>query len=97
MYAASMKRITISVSDEVADKAQRAVAAGVAESVSSFFARIAEREPDWALARAAARNLVADAGGITAEDRTWALESLGLSIHPPESATVPHQRELVSA
>jgi len=46
-----MKRVTISVQDEIAAKAQRSVDAGQADSISGYFSRLAEREPDWAEAR----------------------------------------------
>lgn len=48
-----MKRVTISVPDEVAAKAQRAVDAGDADSVSGYFTQLAEAEPDWVQARTA--------------------------------------------
>lgn len=74
MYDVSMSatRITISVPEEVAVKAQRAVESGHAESVSGYFADLAEREPDWAEARAALDEMIAEAGGITEDDRRWA-------------------------
>jgi len=43
-----MQRITICVPDEIASKAQRAVAAAEAESVSAYFVGVAAREPDRA-------------------------------------------------
>jgi hypothetical protein len=64
-----MKRITISVPDEIADKAQRAVDAGRAPTVSGYFARLAEQEPDWAAGRAIVAELIEQAGGISEEDR----------------------------
>jgi len=73
-----MKRLTISVPDEVADKAQRAVDAGTAASVSGYFATLAENEPDWVEARAAVDEMIAEAGGVSEEDRAWAREALGL-------------------
>lgn len=73
-----MKRLTISVSDEVAAKAQRAVEAGNADSVSGYFAHLAEHEPDWAAARLVVDEMIAEVGGLTAEDRAWAREILGL-------------------
>jgi len=75
-----MKRITISVPDEVLEKAQRAVSVGDAESVSAYFSGVAEREPDWVLAREAVSELVADAGGISAAARRKARQSMGLSL-----------------
>jgi hypothetical protein len=74
----SLKRITISVPEEIAAKAQRAAEAGQAESVSAYFVRLAEREPDWAQAQAILDEMVAEAGGISAEDRAWARSVLGL-------------------
>ncbi len=65
-------RITISVPEQVAAKAQRAVESGHAESVSGYFTNLAEREPDWAAARAALDELIAESGGISEEDRGWA-------------------------
>lgn len=73
-----MKRLTISVPDEIAEKAQRAVRAGNAESVSSYFGELASREPDWAAAREAVDEMIADAGGIPQDARAWAREMLGL-------------------
>lgn len=74
-----MKRLTISVPDQVAAKAQRAVEAGDADSVSGYFAHLAEHEPDWAAARAVVDELIAEAGGLTVEDRDWARTVLGLN------------------
>lgn len=74
-----MKRITISVSDQIAEKATQAVARGDAESVSAYFADLAAREPDWELAGEAISRMITAAGGITEVDREWALRSLGLS------------------
>jgi len=73
-----MKRITISVPDGVADKAQRAVDAGDASTVSGYFTRLAEREPDWAAGRAVVAEMIEQAGGISEDDRAWARASLGL-------------------
>ena len=73
-----MKRITISVPDDVAAKAQRAVDAGDADSVSGYFAHLAEKEPDWAAARVVIDELIAEAGGLTTDDREWARSVLGL-------------------
>jgi hypothetical protein len=74
-----MKRITISVPDDIADKAQRAVDAGDAATVSGYFTRLAEREPDWAAGRAVVAEMIEQAGGISEDDRAWARASLGLS------------------
>jgi hypothetical protein len=71
-------RITISVPEQVAAKAQRAVESGQAESVSGYFVGWAEREPDWADARTALDEMIAEAGGIPEEDRRWARSVLGL-------------------
>ena len=73
-----MKRLTISVPDEVAEKAQRAVQSGDAESVSGYFGRLAEREPDWAAARAAVDTMIEEIGGIPDDARDWARATLGL-------------------
>lgn len=74
----SFKRITISVPAEIAAKAARAAEAGEVESVSAYFARLAAREPDWVEARAAVDEMLADAGGLTDEDRAWAKRALGI-------------------
>ena len=86
MYAPSMtaKRITISVPEEVVDKAQRAVDSGDAPNVSAYFARLAEREPDWALARQAVDQMLAEAPAATPEDDQWVrrnLELIGVADH----------------
>ena len=65
-------RITISVPEHVAAKAQRAVDAGEADSVSGYFCALAEREPDWAEARAAIDEMIEEAGGLTPEAEQWA-------------------------
>lgn len=79
-YDQGMKRLTISVPDEVSDKAQRAVAAGRAESVSGYFATLAENEPDWVLFREVVAEAVAEAGGVSEDDRAWARNALGLVV-----------------
>lgn len=66
------QRITISVPASVADKAARAVASGGVESVSAYFAQLAAREPDWVEAEAAVEEMIAEAGGLSAEDVDWA-------------------------
>jgi len=73
----SMKRITISVPEEIAAKAQRAAEAGQVESVSAYFAHLAAREPDWAEAEAVLDELIAEAGGLSEEARSWARSVLG--------------------
>jgi len=77
-----MKRITISVPDEVAAKARRAVAVGIAPSMSAYFVQLAQRdsdgEPDWDAARAVIDEMVESIGGLSEEDIAWAEESLGL-------------------
>jgi hypothetical protein len=75
----SLKRITISVPEEIAAKAQRAAEAGQAESVSAYFVRLAEREPDWAQAQTILDEMIAEAGGISDEDRAWARSVLGVN------------------
>lgn len=65
-------RITISVPDDVAAKAQRAVAAGEAETVSGYFTVLAQREPDWVDARAALDEMISDVGGLPGDARDWA-------------------------
>lgn len=74
----TFKRMTISVPEDVALKAQRAAEAGHVESVSAYFARLAEREPDWVEAEAVLDAMIAEAGGISANDREWARSVLGL-------------------
>ncbi len=74
----STRRITISVPDAVADKAQRAVDAGRVDSVSAYFAGLAAREPDWAGALAAIDEMIAGAGGLSDEDQAWARSMLGV-------------------
>lgn len=41
------------------------------------FSGLAECEPDWAEARAALDEMIAEAGGISEEDRRWARSVLG--------------------
>jgi hypothetical protein len=85
MYDDLMKRLTISVPEGVADKAQRAIDAGEAPSISAYFADIAQREPDWAAGRAALARMIAEIGGLTAADISAAEERLGLA-HPSRVA-----------
>jgi hypothetical protein len=73
-----MKRITISVPDEVADKAQHAVDAGDAANISAYFSRLAEREPDWSAARGVVAEMVARVGGVNEDDLAWAEQTLGI-------------------
>jgi hypothetical protein len=73
-----MKRLTISVPDEIAAKAQRAVDAGDADSVSGYFGQLADREPDWAAARSVVDALIAESPSITDDDRAWARSVLGV-------------------
>jgi hypothetical protein len=67
----SMKRITISVPQEIAEKAQRAADAGLADSVSAYFAGLAAREPGWAAAEAVVSTMIEEAGGLTDSDQDW--------------------------
>jgi len=82
----SFKRITISVPEEVAAKAARAAKAGHVESVSAYFAQLAQREPDWVAASAALDEMIAEAGGLSAEDSEWAREVLQMDGDVPEVA-----------
>jgi len=86
MYDSGMQRITISVPDEVAAKAHRAVAAGDASNVSAYFTGLAEREPDWATARAIVAEMVAEIGGVTEDDIAWAEQTLGIRSELPVAA-----------
>jgi len=86
MYDGCMKRITISVPDEIAAKAQRAVEAGDVPNVSAYFTRLAQKEPDWASARAIAAEMAAEIGGLSEDDIAWAEETLGI-----------RQREMIPA
>ncbi|MFR9751605.1 hypothetical protein ACL02S_11265 [Nocardia sp. 004] len=71
-----MKRITISIPDDVAAKAEFAVEHGEATSVSAWFSDIARREPDWVTAREIADQL-AVAAGVGDAELIWADEVLG--------------------
>jgi len=75
-----MTRITISVPDDVADKAQRAVESGEAVSISAYFTDVAAREPDWALARAVVEKMIDEAGGLTDAEIARAEENLGVRV-----------------
>lgn len=66
-----MAKITISIPDEIADKANHAVAAGLAGSVSAYFTQLAQREPDWAAAAEIIAELAAESG-VTEADRAEA-------------------------
>jgi hypothetical protein len=79
----STTRITISVPEQIIVKAQRAVESGQADSVSGYFAGLAEREPDWADARTVLDEMIAEAGGIPEHDRRWAKSVLGLDDSEP--------------
>lgn len=70
-----MARITISIPDDLAAKADRAVEAGLAPSVSSWFAALARREPDWAAAETVLAELATEAG-VTDADREEAAAAL---------------------
>jgi hypothetical protein len=72
------KRITISVPAEIAAKAARAAESGEAESVSHYFAQLAAREPDWVEADAIVNEMLAEAGGVSDEERAWAKAVLGI-------------------
>ena len=73
-----MKRITISVPDEIAVKAQSAVEGGDVPNVSAYFTRLAQKEPDWASARAIVSEMVDKIGGLSEDDIAWAEETLGI-------------------
>jgi hypothetical protein len=73
-----MKRITISVPEEIAAKAQRAAEAGQAESVSAYFAELAAAEPDWVEAQGIVDELIDEIGGLPDDARAWAKSVLGL-------------------
>lgn len=51
--------------------------------MSGYFTGLAEREPDWAEARAALDEMIEEAGGIPAEDRRWARSVLGFGADGP--------------
>jgi hypothetical protein len=75
----SLKRITISVPEEIASKAQRAAESGQVESVSAYFVRLAALEPDWAEAESILDEMIAEAGGLSDDAREWAKSVLGSS------------------
>ncbi|WP_131746094.1 hypothetical protein [Frankia sp. Cppng1_Ct_nod] len=72
----SFKRITISVPEEIATKAQRAADAGQVESVSAYFAGLAAAEPDWAQAQAILDQMITEAGGLDDAAHDWARSTL---------------------
>jgi hypothetical protein len=82
----SVRRITISVPEEIAEKAARAAEAGEVESVSAYFAELAAREPDWVEARRAIDEMIVEAGGLSDEDVAWAREVLGIDDSDAEVA-----------
>jgi Arc/MetJ-type ribon-helix-helix transcriptional regulator len=73
-----MKRLTISVPDEIAAKAQCAVEAREAPSVSAYIADAVAREPDWAAGRAAGAAMIAEIGGLADAEVRAAEERLGI-------------------
>jgi hypothetical protein len=68
----SLKRITISVPEEIASKAHRAAESGQVASVSAYFVRLAALEPDWAEAEAILDEMIDEAGGLPEDARWWA-------------------------
>ncbi|WP_206442900.1 hypothetical protein [Candidatus Protofrankia californiensis] len=68
----SFRRITISVPEEIAAKAQRAADAGQVESVSAYFAGLAAAEPDWAQAQEILDQMIEEAAGLDDAARGWA-------------------------
>ena len=74
----SLKRITISVPEHIAQKAARAAEAGQVESVSAYFVQLADREPDWVEASVAVEQMIAEIGGLSAEETSWARAVLGV-------------------
>lgn len=73
----SQRRITISLPEEIAAKAQRAVDSGQVGSVSAYFAELAEREPDWAEAQRITEAVLAELGEVSTEDEEWVDSVLG--------------------
>jgi len=53
-------------------------------NVSAYFCGLAQREPDWAAARAIIAEMIAETGEPSEEDYAWAEESLGLRQRTPE-------------
>ena len=70
-----MSKITISIPDDIADKANQAVQAGLATSVSAWFTDLARREPDW-VAAAAILAALTDEAGVTEADMSEAAAAL---------------------
>lgn len=81
-----MKRVTISIPDEIAEKASRAVQQNRAESVSAYFVALAEREPDWALAEEAAHELLGSKEELSSKEVEWASEVLGVESDVSDAA-----------
>lgn len=69
-----MAKITISIPDDIAEKANHAVAAGLAPSVSAYFTTLAQREPDWAAAAEIIAELAAavDEGALAEAEAEFA-------------------------
>jgi len=83
-----MKRITISVPDDVFEKARRAVDAGEAANISAFFSGAARQHTNWASARRVVNEMVMEAGGLSEADKQWSRDELGL----PENGEVALQQ-----
>ncbi|MFE3442543.1 hypothetical protein ACFXNW_05890 [Nocardia sp. NPDC059180] len=71
-----MKRVTISVPDDVAEAAAAAVNAGEFASVSAYFAAASGKLGDWLAARAALDEMITEAGGLSDADRAAAAEMM---------------------
>ncbi|MFD4433373.1 hypothetical protein, partial [Nocardia sp. NPDC058497] len=67
-----MKRVTISIPDDVAEAATAAVSSGAFASVSAYFAAASGKLGDWLAARAALEVRIADAGGLSGDARAAA-------------------------
>jgi hypothetical protein len=74
----ALKRVTISIPEEVLAKARRAVEEGRAASVSAYFVKLAAAEPDWKDAQLVVEQMIAEIGGVDPETRAWARAELGL-------------------
>ncbi|MBL7490308.1 hypothetical protein I6A60_02525 [Frankia sp. AgB1.9] len=68
----ALKRVTIRVPEELLAKAHRAMEEGRAASVSAYFVKLAELEPDWRDAREVVDEMIAAIGGIDPETEAWA-------------------------